>query len=64
MLNEAEVRLTLVPNHCPSSDEVETDMEKAGKPNDVFEFGSVFVPTNARAGIIFCDEHLLESARI
>ena len=28
----AEVRLTLVPNHCPSSDEVETDMEKAGKP--------------------------------
>jgi hypothetical protein len=29
---KAEVRLTLVPNHCPSSDEVETDMEKAGKP--------------------------------
>jgi len=29
---KAEVRLTLVPNHCPSSDEVETDIEKAGKP--------------------------------
>jgi len=37
---------------------------KQGNPNDVFEFRSVFVPTNARAGRIFCDGHLLELARV